>query len=322
MSDLLELQKRFVNLRFGSFIHFNSATIQFNTGDISDWEYGHENAGEPRRHPFAEKDWNPGKIDCEQWAVIIKSAGGRFAAYTTKHHEGFATWPTAYSEHCVRNATDKTDVVAAYLKAFRAAGIQAGLYFSILDLTAGINRRSCTEEQKKMIKGQLTELLTNYGEIPFLILDGWNAPWGGPTYGMLPFEEIDSLVKSLQPECLLMNIGCTEGIEGTDILFFENGAGQDVYRGFEGPGTLCQKLTGTWFWRRTDAVNLTGTADWALKRMYSYFPMNVNFMLNLSPNEEGRVDGNLAAEFIKIGEKLALPDPVEEIPVGWLRRGE
>ncbi len=322
MSDLLELQKHFVNLRFGTFIHFNSGTIQFNTGDIEDWEFNHENGDEPRRYPFNEKGWNPSDIDCEKWAAVAKSAGCRFAAYVSKHHEGFATWPTAYSEHCVRNATNKTDVVAAYLKAFRAAGIEAGLYFSILDITAGINRKSCTEEQKKLIKGQLTELLTKYGEIPFLILDGWNAPWGGPSYDVLPFEELDSHIKSIQPNCLVMNIGWTKDIEGTDIIFFENGAGQDVSKGFEGPGILCQKLTGTWMWREVDSTTLTGTADWALKRMYSYFPKNVNFILNMTPNKEGTIDDNLAAEYAKIGEKLIMPDPVEKIPDGWLKRSK
>lgn len=320
MATLLELQKNFIDLRLGTFIHFNSATFQFHTGPIEDWEFDHENNGKPRLYPFDEKDWNPTGLDCRQWAKVARDGGIRFAAYTTKHHEGFATWPTAYSEHCVRNATNKTDVVAEYLKAFREAGIVAGLYFSVLDLTAGISHNTCTEEHKKMIKGQITELLTNYGEIPFLILDGWNAPWGGPSYEMLPFEEIDSLVKSLQPNCLLMNIGCTEGIKGTDIVFFENGAGQDVNGGFEGPGILCQKLTGTWFWRAVDPTTPTATAEWALERMYSYFPMNVNFILNLSPNTTGTIDENLAAEFKRIGEKVVLPGPVEEIPEGWLKR--
>lgn len=99
MSNLIELQKQFINLRLGTFIHFNSATIQFNTGDIEDWEYDHENAGKPRQFPFDERDWDPANIDCEQWAAVAKAAGFRFAAYTTKHHEGFATWPTRWSEH-------------------------------------------------------------------------------------------------------------------------------------------------------------------------------------------------------------------------------
>lgn len=322
MSDLLELQKHFVNLRFGTIIHFNSGTIQFNASPIVDWEFDHENAGEPRRYPFDEKDWNPAHIDCEQWAAVAKSAGCRFAVYVAKHHEGFATWPTAYSEHCVRNAANKTDVVAAYLNAFRNAGLEAGLYFSILDLTAGINRHSCTEEQKKMIKGQLTELLTNYGEIPFLVMDGWNAPWGGPSYDALPFEELDSHIKSIQPNCLVMNIGWTKDVQGSDVLFFENGAGQEVHDGFEGPGILCQKLTRTWMWRETDRTTLTHNADWALERMNRYFPRNVNFILNLTPNQEGGIDENLAAEYAKIGQTFRMPAPLQEIPEGWLKRSK
>ena len=309
MNNLLTLQKQFIDLRFGCFIHFNSGTVQFHSGDIEDWEYSHENNHAPRLYPFREADWNPQELDCKKWAATAKKAGCRFASYTTKHHEGFATWPTKYSEHCVRNATNKTDVVAEYLDAFRAEGIEAGLYFSILDLTAGINRTSCTPAQKEIIKGQITELLTNYGKIPFLILDGWNAPWGGPSYEMLPFEEIDALVKSLQPDCLLMNIGCTSGIDGTDIVFFENGAGQDITAGFEGPGVLCQKLTNTWFWRSTDPQKLANSADWALEKMNQCFSHNVNFILNISPDKNGNVDENQIVEFTKIGKKCTASCP-------------
>ena len=320
MSSLTELQKHFINLRLGTFIHFNSATVQFNHGDIQDWEYDHENNGAPRLYPFDEKDWNPVNLDCAQWAAIAKSADCRFSALTTKHHEGFALWPTAYSDHCVKNATDKTDVVAAYLKAFREAGIEAGLYFSVLDLTAGIGRKSCTPEQKALIKGQISELLTRYGKIPFLILDGWNAFWGGPTYDMLPFEEIDNLVKSLQPDCLLMNIGYTADIKGTDILFFENAAGQEIEETFSGPGISCNKLTRTWFWRHDDPQTPVTSASWALEKMNKYFSMNTNFVINLSPNPSGKVDDNLAAEFAEIGKKVHFPAPLSEIPPGWLKR--
>ena len=220
MTQLEALQKKFINLRFGTFIHFNSATFQFhNNPDIIDWEYDHENGDLPRQFPFDEKDFNPTAPEyCKQWAKIAKSAGCQFAALTSKHHEGFDLWPSDYTDHCVRNATNKTDVVAAYLDAFRSEGIVAGLYFSVLDLTAQTGHRSCTAAQKEKIFGQVTELLTRYGEIPFLIVDGWNAPWGGPSYEMLPFEELDHLVKSLQPDCMLMNIGCQDGLSGTDVV--------------------------------------------------------------------------------------------------------
>lgn len=305
MYDLATLQKKFIDLRFGSFIHFNSATVQFNNSDVDDWEFDCENKNEPRRFPFNEQDWNPDALDCDQWAAVVKSAGGRYAALSAKHHEGFALWPTAYSEHSVKNAANKTDVVAAYLEAFRKAGIEAGLYFSVLDLTAGVGRRSCTEAQKRIIKGQLTELLTNYGKIPFLTLDGWNSPWGGPSYADLPFAEINALVKSLQPECLLMVIGHTGGTDGSELPFFENNAGQVIDPTFRRPGILCQKLTRSWFWRADDGETETAPAEWALEQMERYFPIDVNFILNLSPNIHGKIDDNLATEYAKLGVKAA-----------------
>ena len=82
MTQLEDLQKKFINLRFGTFIHFNSATFQFhNNPDIIDWEYDHENGDLPRQFPFDEKDFNPTAPEyCKQWAKIAKSAGCQFAA--------------------------------------------------------------------------------------------------------------------------------------------------------------------------------------------------------------------------------------------------
>ena len=174
--------------------------------------------------------------------------------------------------------------------------------------------------QNLPVLGQITELLTNYGEIPYLVIDGWNAPWGGPSYKTLPFEEVDALVKKLQPNCLLMNIGCTEGIKGTDIVFFENGAGQDVDNGFEGPGALCQTLTTTWFNRDEHKDQPVKSADWALKLMNRCFGMNVTFIMNLSPDPDGVVGDNLAERFAEIGKEVKFPAPLEEIPAGWQKR--
>lgn len=320
MTHLERIQRDFINLRSGTFIHFNSGTIQFCEGEIEDWEYDHENGGQPRLHPFDERDWNPAHIDCRAWARAAKAGGSRFAAYTTKHHEGFCTWPTKYTEHCVRNAANKTDVVKEYLTAFREEGIAAGLYFSILDITAGITRKGITEEQKAMVKGELTELLTNYGEIPFLMLDGWNAPWGGPSYEMLPFEELNGLIKSLQPDCLVMVIGWNRDVKQSEICFYENGAGQKIAEGFNGPGIFCQKLTGTWFWRSCDPTASLNSIDWMMDVIEDCFAHNVNFCNNLSPNRDGGIDETLLAGLTEVGRRMVLPEPIgDTLPEGWLR---
>ena len=64
MSRPCDLQKRFVNLRLGTFIHFNSGTVQFCNGETTDWEYGVENDVDKRRFPFGPKDWAPKALDC------------------------------------------------------------------------------------------------------------------------------------------------------------------------------------------------------------------------------------------------------------------
>lgn len=323
MENLLKNQLGFINLRFGTFIHFNSATFQFNsTLDITDWEFGCENSGDERKYPFDPKLWNPTELDTKQWAIAAKNAGCKFAALTAKHHEGFCLWDTKYTEHCIRNGTNKTDIVGEYLSAFRSEGIVCGLYYSILDLTHGIGRKSCTNEQKEFIKNQITELLSNYGEIPFLIIDGWAAPWGGPSYKMLPFEEIDNLVKKLQPNCLLMNIGVSDSIENTDIVFYENAAGQDISSESspQFPAVSCNKLTDTWFWRTEDREKTPKSAEWVVSKVERYFPKNINFMINISPNTSGKMDENLFEAFAAIGKKISLPSELKTPPVEWKKR--
>ena len=322
MTNLQNNQLNFINLRFGTFIHFNSASVQFHASpDIIDWEYDMENGGQSRKYPFSPADWNPTALDTDVWASMAKAAGCQFAALTTKHHEGFALWHTEAGKHSVKYATDQRDVVKLYLDSFRKVGIAAGLYFSILDLTQGISRnRPFGDQDYAFIEQQITELLTRYGEIPFLMVDGWSAPWGGPSYKDLPFEKLDGLVKSLQPNCLLLNIGCSDSLGGTDIVFYENAAGQEAGGNFHGPGVSCNKLTDTWFHRDEDRQTPPKTAEWVKKKAEGYFPQNINFMLNISPDETGKVDPSLIQAFEDIGKTLTLPAPLPTLPKGWLTR--
>ena len=321
MNRLEKNQLDFINLRLGTFIHFNSASVQFESTDIADWEYDVENGGRPRRYPFSEKDWDPEALDTDTWARAAKAAGCRFAALTAKHHEGFCIWDTKTTAHSVNNGTNKTDVVRKYLESFRRVGIKAGIYLSVLDLTAGVSRsKPFDAEKKRYILSQIRELLTNYGEIPFIIFDGWSSPWGGPSYKDLPFEEVSDLVHLINPDCLVMNIGCSDSINGTDVIFYENAAGQEVSDAFAGPGISCNKFTDTWFHRYDDPGKVLKSAEWAKEKAEGYFKKNVNFMLNISPDSDGRMDENQIKRFEELGKILTLPEPLTDLPEGWLKR--
>jgi alpha-L-fucosidase len=214
---LLDLQQRFVDLRFGMFLHFNMATFQ-------DREWGDPTSSLELFHPTA--------LDTDQWAAAAKLANMTWGCLTTRHHDGFCIWPTKTRGTSVRQTSHQTDVVRAYVNSFRAAGLRVGLYYSILSLRDDIRHFNITADKIQLVKDQLTELFTGYGEIDVLVTDGWNAPWSRITYEEMPFREIYDHVKSMQPNCLISDLNASQypsgGLYYSDIKAFEQNAGQKV----------------------------------------------------------------------------------------------
>lgn len=158
--ELLQLQQDFINLGFGMFIHFNIPTFM-----DQDW-------ADPSASPAI---FNPAKLDCNQWAKAAVSANMSYGCLTTKHHSGFCIWDTKTTDYNVMNSPLKRDVVKEYVKAFRDKGLKVMLYYSILDTHHKLRPNSITPQHIAMVKAQLTELLSNYGPITALIIDGWDA---------------------------------------------------------------------------------------------------------------------------------------------------
>ena len=148
--SLRELQQAFVDLRFGMFIHFNMSTYM-----ELEW-------AEPNASP---KIFNPTNLDCDQWARAAKSAGMTYGILTPKHHDGFCLWKTETTDHSVKNSSYSGDVVREFTKAFRRHDLVPIFYFSTLDMHHDIRPYWVDRGDVELIKAQLTELLTNYGEI-------------------------------------------------------------------------------------------------------------------------------------------------------------
>lgn len=300
---LHQLQQEFVDLRFGMFLHFNMATFQ-------DREWGDPTGPAEAFHPT--------NLDTDQWALAAKSAGMTYGCLTTKHHDGFCIWPTKTRSASVRNTSHKIDVVKAYADSFRKHGLKVALYYSILDLREDIRHFNVTPDKIKLIKDQLTELLTQYGEVNALIIDGWDAPWSRITYEEIPFHEIYALVKKLQPNCLIseLNAGAypASALYYSDIKAFEQNAGQMLPGDSDVPALSCVTLTDGWFWKQSD-VN----ADLKpMKRIVEEWliPQNerfCNLILNAPPNREGRLSPNVIARLEEIGKAWKHGGPVGKI---------
>jgi len=153
----------------------------------------------------AEK-FNPQSYDPDKWCAAAKAAGFEYVVLTTKHHEGFALWPSAYGDFNTKNYMGGRDLVKEYVEACRKNGLKVGLYFSGPDwhfdrdymsflygggkktnpklpsvdgdLNVRTTKKSDEEIQEHqqefaaLVKGQITELLTHYGKIDLIWFDG------------------------------------------------------------------------------------------------------------------------------------------------------
>ena len=299
------LQQQFVDMRFGMFIHFNIPT-------------------------YADQDWpdpdtpaaifNPAKLDCNQWAKAAKSANMSYGCLTTKHHSGFCIWDTKTTDYSVMHSPYKKDIVKQFADAFRANGLKVMLYYSILDTHHRLRPNLINPQDIEYVKAQITELLSNYGEISALIIDGWDAPWSRISYDDIPFEDIYLLVKKLQPNCVLMDLNGAkyppEGLYYSDIKTYEMGAGQRISKESNHmPALACLPLQQNWFWKTNfpnepvkDPVKLVNE---------TLIPLNnakCNFILNVAPNRDGLIDDNALAALKQDRPKIWHNEgPVEKI---------
>src|SRR6201998_1082720 len=300
---LLDLQQQFVDLRFGMFVHFNMATFQ-------DREWGDPTAPPDRFHPAA--------INTEQWATAAQSAGMTWGCLTTRHHDGFCIWPTKTGAAGVGETSHSTDVVRAYVNSFRGAGLRVGLYYSILSLRDDIRRFNITPTKVRLIKDQLTELLTGYGEVDILITDGWDAPWSRITYQEVPFQEIYQHIKNLQPNCLLCDLNASQypagGLYYSDVKAFEQNAGQKVPEDSDVPALSCVTLTDGWFWKQQGATgHLKGVTTVVDQWLEPLNRRHCNLILNAPPNREGRLATNVVERLKEIGKTWKHPGPMAKL---------
>lgn len=302
---LPQLQQDFINLGFGMFIHYNIPTYM-----EDDW-------ADPDASPAI---FNPKKLDTDQWAKAAKSANMTYGCLTTKHHSGFAIWDTKTTPYNVMNSPLKRDVVKEYAASFRKQGLKVMLYYSILDTHHKLRPGYITPEHIRMVKAQLTELLSNYGSIDALIIDGWDAPWSRISYDDIPFEEVYYLIKSIQPNCLVMDLNAakypSELLFYTDIKSYEQGAGQHISKETNKlPALSCLPINENWFWK--PAFPTTPVKKAAQLVNDNLIPFNkayCNFILNVAPNRDGLIDDNVIAELKEIGKLYDHAVAVPKLP--------
>ena len=268
MYTVTESQKKYLSWEFGVFFHYGIRTF---CHGHHDWD------GVPMpADGFLPEDFNP-----DSWIKTAKKAGAQFAVMTTKHHDGFAMWPSAYSSYSVAQSPwmdGKGDAVALFTKACRDNGIACGLYYSPKEWGNRVDF-SDKEAADRYYYGQLGELLDGrYGKIDYLWFDG-GFPAGYDASGILGY------VRSLQPDIL---------VTGHDVRGIGN---EDCYVPYDMTNDkkgsfVCLegdlRMRDSWFWEDNaytikSVGELTGMYETGVGR-------GAAMLLNLAPAPNGHLE--------------------------------
>jgi alpha-L-fucosidase len=153
-----------------------------------------------REYEKLKNTFNPDRFDPESWAKAAASAGMKYVVFTTKHHDGFCMFDSKETDYkiteknCPFHTHPKADVTRAIFEAFRSEGLWTGAYFSKpdwhnefywfpyfppQDRNVNYDPEVYPERWEKFVRfthSQIMELMSNYGRVDILWLDGgWVA---------------------------------------------------------------------------------------------------------------------------------------------------
>jgi len=306
-------------LEFYGFCHFTVDTFT-----DREWGLGSE----------SESVFNPTDFDANQIVKAFKSAGMKGIVITAKHHDGFCLWPSQFTEHSVKNSPWKKgrgDFVRSMADACRKNGMKLGIYLSPWDRNSALYGRP---EYIAYYRNQLSELLTNYGPIFEVWLDGAN---GGTGYygGANENRAIDkttyydwpntwNLVRQLQPNAVIFSdvgpdcrwVGNERGVAGdpcwatinTDGWCPGNADEKVLNGGIRGgtnwiPAETDVSIRPGWFWHaREDSQVRSAINLWEL--YLESVGRGSSLILNVPPNSKGRIGDNDVQSLAEFGAKL------------------
>ena len=295
-------QLDFLNWEFGVFFHFGIRT--FNEGH-KDWDM----------KEMKLSSFNPTDLDCDEWIKTVSEVGARYAVLVCKHHDGFANWPSAYTDYSVKNTPwkdGKGDVVREYVDACRKYGVKVGLYYSPAQF--GSSKMNGKEYDDYFIN-QIRELLLGYGKIDYLWFDGCGSE--GHVYD---HKRIVGEIFRLQPDILTFCdpewfpcvrwVGNEDGYASLDNPYvvskwdYSQLTEESIALGSAKflPAECDCKLRGTWFYDHNEDTIKT------LDELFGMYEQSVgrgsNFLINVGPDDRGLIPDADAQRMRELGEKI------------------
>ncbi|MHC4115169.1 MAG: alpha-L-fucosidase [Planctomycetota bacterium] len=312
--------------KFGMFIHWG-AWSQSQIGYI--WHITNEETPAERQKSFGlYKTFNPVRFDAKKWARAAKEAGMKYVVFVTKHHDGFCNFDTKYTPlkvtnpDCPWSRSTRPDITREVAEAFRAEGIAVGFYFSHIDWHHEDGKyfsRSHWDYNESLIdtdpgrwkrfvefeKGQVRELLTNYGDVDIFWFDIYwptglvGTPFAHPVVKEDATEMI-KMMRSMNPELII------------------NDRGTDVYGDFATPEQRVPEvgMPGMWeanltisngrgFWYKGPEAEYK-TKEELIRMLVDIASKGGNFLCNVGPTPEGEITPQEVSRLREMGKWLAV----------------
>lgn len=313
-ASLLEARAQFPKDRFGIMIHWG---VYAALG-------GGEWAMEDRKMTTAEYEkiassWSPAEFRAEEWVSLVKSAGARYLTFTCKHHDGFAMWDSVASDwNIVKRTPFARDVVQEVAEQCRRKGLKLYLYYSHLDWHhpdyyprgksgkhSGRPERGDWNAYLGFVDSQLRELLTDYGQVHGVWLDGW---WDRPDANW-QFDRTYQLIHSLQPTALIGN-NQRSLRSSDDEQKATHGLPQPATARYgvvavlkQLPSETVDTMTGSWGYDEQKAEPKPPRE--VLRELLKAAGRDSNYLLNIAPDADGRISQPVAQTLRTLGMWLA-----------------
>lgn len=305
-AENLAARKEFQDMKFGMFIHWGASSVL----GAGEWVMNNRNI-RVNEYTNLLRVFNPIDFNAAAWVATAKNAGMKYITFITRHHDGFSNFDTKQSDWKITNTPYGKDAFRQIADECHKQGIKIFCYYSLLDWYrtdyqwetgktgkgTGRTQKSDWDSYIRFMKAQLTELLTNYGEISGIWFDGhWDQLDNDHDKSLKSkvnwhYDEIYSLIHKLQPRCLISNNHHLAPIPGEDFQAFEKDLPGNNTTGFGGasvsqlPLETCETMNDAWGYNMTDRK--FKSLPTLVRYMVNAAGRNANFLLNVGPQPNG-----------------------------------
>ena len=318
----LQNRKWFQDAKYGMFMHWGVYSVMGGGGDLGIAEWIMERKQIPViAYENLPNYFNPIAFDPAEWVSTVKEAGMKYITITSKHHDGFAMFDSEISDwDIVDRTTYGKDVIKLLKEECDKQGIKLFFYYSQLDwhhpdyYPRGRTGQDYTGRPEsgnwdayiQYMNSQLTELLSNYGDIGGIWFDGmwdqWDADW--------QLDETYALIHKLQPGTLIGSNHHKAPFPGEDFQMFERDLPGENTMGFnqtssisELPLEMCETMNGSWGYNIKD--RRFKSSKELIQTMVKAAGYGANFLLNNGPLPNGKLQAENIDTLKVIGQWLS-----------------